>query len=463
MSNVVVLDVGKTLAKLTLCAADGTVLARDSRPNARATAALGYPCLDVRGIEEWLLRGLAAFAARGPIAVIIPVAHGAAAVLVDGEDFLEPLDYEAELPPALRDGYAASRDSFTETGSPVLPAGLNLGAQLHWLAHLTPQWFERGTILTWPQFWAWRLSGVAALEVTSIGCHTDLWLPIEGRPSPLAVRRGWARRFAPLRRASDILGPVTADIRERCGLRGDCAVLCGIHDSNADFLAVRAHPEIGGRGHTVLSTGTWFIAMRCPDRERIDCADVPEDRDCLVNVDAFGVPYPSARFMGGRETEILEASKDRIDITVRQSELVERAAQLCAAQVFALPAFQKGVGPFARHEGRWIDRPADQLGRRAAASLYLALMADTSLDLIGSRERLIIEGRFIEDVVFTRALASLRPSQTVYLSPSCNSVSYGAVSLFRSDVKPEAPLSKVAPLPFDIAHYAARWRSLLTG
>ena len=27
----------------------------------------------------------------------------------------------------------------------------------------------------YPQYWAYRLTGVLANEVTSLGCHTDLW------------------------------------------------------------------------------------------------------------------------------------------------------------------------------------------------------------------------------------------------------------------------------------------------
>ena len=324
----------------------------------------------------------------------------------------------------------------------------------------------RGRIVTWPQYWSWLLSGVAATEVTSLGCHTDLWLPREGRPSPLAEAQGWADRLAPLRRAGDVLGPVTEEWRERCGLSKDCVVLCGLHDSNAALFAARLYPEVGDRECTVLSTGTWFIAMRSmAPNAKIDLSSLPEHRDCLVNVDAFGVPVPSSRFMGGREVELLEQGEDSpLDPSAHEDLLLRQAARMVETPLFALPTFHRGVGPFPESVGRWfgdgMGRPGDQIARRALAGLYLALMADTSLDLIGSCERLVIEGRFAEDAVFTRALASLRPEQSMYLSQAHNNVPIGALRLVDPAMPPVAKLVPIEPLDVDLGDYAEQWRAL---
>jgi len=42
------------------------------------------------------------------------------------------LDYEHTGPDDMADAYDALRPPFSETGSPRLSMGLNLGAQLHW-------------------------------------------------------------------------------------------------------------------------------------------------------------------------------------------------------------------------------------------------------------------------------------------------------------------------------------------
>jgi sugar (pentulose or hexulose) kinase len=387
------------------------------------------------------------------------VGHGAAAaILRDGALAAPPMDYEQPHPPAERARYAAGRASFAETGSPALPDGLNLGAQLHWLEALRPDLLTgEAIIVPWPQYWAWRLCGVAASEVTSLGCHSDLWSPVSGGPSSLARQRGWAARLAPLRRAGEALGPVTAEWVERCGLPTDTRIHAGLHDSNAALLASRGFRELAEGDATVLSTGTWFVAMRSPDGP-FDLAALPENRDCLVNVDVHGRPIPSARFMGGREAELLVGGQAPIDDPVHQAALVAAAPSVVARGTMVLPSFAPGLGPFPSHRGRWIDQPTDEIHRRAAVAVYLALVADASLDLIGARETLLVEGRFAQCELFVRALATLRPDARVLVAPAEADVSCGALRLLEPGLTAPDPLKEAAPLPLDLAAYRQRWR-----
>jgi sugar (pentulose or hexulose) kinase len=459
---VVVLDVGKTLSKLTIWSPDRKLMERRTHRNSRAVGD-GYPALDVKGIGFWLAQTLAAYAHMGEITAIIPVGHGAAACLVnDDGSFAASLDYEAEPPTEVRERYLRMRDPFSVTGSPLLPSCLNLGLQILWLEAVAPEKFRQARIVTWPQFWAWRLCGVAATEVTSLGCHTDLWMPGEGRPSPMAMSQGWGERLAPLRRAGEVLGCITREWAERCGLPQDCEVICGLHDSNAALAATRGYPEIEARECTVLSTGTWFVSMRsAAPGAKIDLSAIPEARDCLINVDVTGRPVPSARFMGGRDVELLEvATASKVDVVESAAMLVNVAQSIVKHAVFAIPTFEKGVGPFPHSPGHWVQRPPDQIGRRVAAGLYLALMSNTCLDLIDSRETLVIEGRFATDAVFTRALAALRPAQRVFLSDSNNSLPYGALRLLDADLPPPHALTPVEALPYDLRSYGEAWRSL---
>ena len=457
--SIVVLDIGKSLTRLTLWSPTRQLVARRARANCSQTAD-GFLALDVPGITTWLAETLREFAGHGDIAAIIPVGHGAAACLVDDDGLCAPpLDYESLPPAEIWRDYRAVRDPFDVTGSPCLPGGLNLGAQLYWLDSVTSGRAREAQILTWPQYWAWVLSGVTASEVTSLGCHSDLWNPLDGAPSPLAQARGWAGRLAPRRSAGDVLGPVSDDWRTRCGLPRDCVVLCGIHDSNAALLAARKYPQVAGKACTMLSTGTWFIAMRTlAPSTRIDLGALAEDRDCLVNVDAFGIPTPSSRFMGGREAEILEDGAP-IDPAEREDSLLMLAKAMVQGGIHALPAFQNGVGAFPNARGGWTMRPQTQMPRRAVASLYLALMADTSLSLIGAEESLVIEGRFAGDAVFCRALAGLRPHQSIYLSQVIDSVPLGALQLVDDELPPQATLKRAVPLDVDLGAYAAEWNA----
>ena len=456
-SAIIVIDMGKTMAKASLWASDGTMIARETRAN-QSIACGPYSALDVDGIEAWLETVLTGFAGIAEVGAIIPVAHGAGAVLVrNGQIVVPPMDYETAIPADVLDAYRNRRATFAETGSPALPHGLNLGAQLHWLETLRPQAFEGALILPWGQYWSWRLSGVAATEVTALGCHTDLWMPARSQPSSLAVDAGWAALFPPLRTAAEVLGLLTPEWAERTGLPASARVHCGIHDSNAALIAARGFTEIADREATVLSSGTWFVAMRTPGTP-IDPATLDEHRDCLVNVDAFGTAIPSARFMGGREIEILTGvDARRIDIRPDQPALLACLADIVARGVMVLPTFAPGFGPFPDSPGRWLNMPDDGFARRAAVCLYAALVADVMLDIIGACETILIEGRFAEAEVFTRALASLRPDDAIYTSHAHHDVSFGALRLLNPDLKPSATLDRAEPLEVDLSAYRAQW------
>jgi hypothetical protein len=118
---------------------------------------------------------------------------------------------------------------------------------------------------------------------------------------------------------------------------------------------------------------------------------------------------------------------------------------------------QARCGPFPDGRFDFLNRPDDWYQRRAAACLYAALVADASLDLIGSKERVLIEGRFAEAEVFVRALAALRPGTAIFTANAHNDVSFGALRLIDPALTPAGELVRVTPLEQDLGPYRARW------
>jgi sugar (pentulose or hexulose) kinase len=457
----IVADFGKTLSKVTLWSEDGRMVDRVVRPTVPQPTPR-YRALDVEGVRDWFIETLSRLAGH-PIEAIIPVAHGAAVVALQGDRLaFSPLDYEQAIPDAVLADYRKGRDAFALTGSPALPDGLNIGSQLHWLKSLQKNAFQGTTLLPYAQYWAWILSGEARSEVTSLGCHSDLWNPATSDFSPMARQRGWASMFAPLAKAGDVIGTLRPELAKQTGLPASTKIYAGLHDSNAALLAARGFAEIADHEATVLSTGTWFVAMRSPNVE-FDLASLPEDRDCLVNVDAYGAPVPSARFMGGREIEtLIEIDTRRVDIKPDQPALLAAIPDVLASSAFLIPTLAPGFGPFAKGKGRWINRPEDWFQRRAAACIYAALVTETSLSLIGTRQTLLVEGRFAEAEAFVRALASLRPDLKIYTANAHNDVSFGALRLIDPELKPDGALTRVRPLDQNLTEYAAQWREMAT-
>jgi sugar (pentulose or hexulose) kinase len=261
---------------------------------------------------------------------------------------------------------------------------------------------------------------------------------------------GWAERTAPLAHASEVVGTLRPELAAATGLAPQVRILAGVHDSNAALHGARGFAEVADRDATVLSTGTWFVAMR---RAQGAAPVLPEGRDCLVNVDVDGRAVPSARFMGGREIE-LAAGGAAVDDPAEQATLLAAVPALLASGAMLLPTLAPGCGPFPERKARWIGEPGD---KRAAACLYAALMADAMLDLIGAKDTLLVEGRFAGAAVFVRALAALRPETRVVVADGPCDAAYGALRLIDPALAPSAQLRQVEPLAGDLGAYRARW------
>ncbi len=409
---IAVVDIGKTRSKLSLWATDGRSLRAFDRVN--TVSAQAPRQLDLDGIAAWLKRALAEAAALAEITAIVPVGHGAAGVLMAGETPVWALDYEAAPPRQIASAYDGLRDPFEATLSPRLEGGLNLGVQLFWLERRKPDlWPRAARFLLWPQYWAWWLSGEMASEVTSLGCHTDLWRPLERRFSDLAVTRGWAERLGPLRGAGDVLGEVRPALAAELGLGRNCRVYCGLHDSNAALHAARGFDELADRPFAVVSTGTWFICFAAGGAGPVV---YDPTKDMLANVDVAGRATPTARFMGGRDFEIWMGGALG---AVSDPALLREAA--------ALTDWRRAPGPL----------------RATRAALELARSTDRALGLVAAEGWILIEGRFAADEAFVVALARLRPGQTVYRSTILDGVAQGALRLAAPHLRPNSSLSPV--------------------
>lgn len=412
-----VLDIGKTNCKLTLIDGQGLSLAERRRPNRVLPAHDGgYPYHDSEGIWQWMLEVLAEFACTARIGTIVPVTHGATAALVDqaGALVLPILDYEYPLAQTA----SVPRPPFAETCSPSLPAGLNLGRQLGWLSQRFPAEFARTHwILLYPQYWAWRLCGVAASEVTSLGCHTDLWNPAAGDFSSLVEGQGWRGLFPKRREAWARLGAIRPELAAATGLPADCQILCGVHDSNASLLR---HLLDGAGPRTVLSTGTWVIAAALGGAAT---NALVEAQDMLANCDVLGRPVPCMRFMGGREFGVI-AWAPAAPFGARELQ------RLIAQRTWAMPSFAEAGGPFAG-KGRCgcIEGPAPESAAEAAAlaTLYVVLMSDHCLRALGAEAApVVVEGAFTANPFFGPLLAGLCEGREVLVSDDSSGTTCGA-------------------------------------
>ncbi|WP_440877054.1 FGGY-family carbohydrate kinase [Thalassotalea sp. PLHSN55] len=424
-NNTVIIDIGKTNIKLHVLDKDDQPLFAKQMSNTVDTSGI-YPCACVDDIWQWLCDTIKSVTPQYPISSITITTHGATAALIDrnvtgGNGLVLPvLDYEFANIYQQSPDYDQIRPQFNQTYSPNLPAGLNLGRQLFWLKETFDQAFSSATdILMYPQYWAWRFTGQCYSEITSLGCHTDLWSIEQNDYSSLVDELDCRELFPPMKPAWHNCGEVSAAICEQLGLDKNCRFYNGLHDSNASFLRYRMTQK--DNPFTVVSTGTWTILMA----SQVPLANLDASKDMLANVDALGTPIACARFMGGREFEAVCTQAGGV---VGEQFRMQDITSLIEQEVFALPDFSDGSGPFGGQQSELIGE-FEHVNPMALATVYCALMIDYQLTKLAAKGDIFIEGAFLKNPLMCALLNQLRSQQDVYLSLDETGTVLGAACL----------------------------------
>ena len=355
--TVAVIDIGKTNAKVALV--DLAALPRSPCAARRTRCCATGPIRTTTssGCGSFILDSLAELNRepnRSTRSASPRMARPRRCVDADGELALPVLDYEHDGPDALAADYDAVRPPFAETGTPRLPVGLNLGAQLFWQARTFPDDFARGgrdpdvpAILgVPPDRRARQRSDLARLP------HRSVELRRRQISRRWSTGMGWRRLMAPLApRRRSCSGPILPDVAAATGLdparRSSAAST--IPTPRCCRICCPPATAVRRRFDRHLGRSRW--------RSAATPVELDPARDTLVNVNAFGEPVPSARFMGGREFEIWSARGTTRGLRGRdrgRAGATDPAAAVGAA----------GLGPFPRRGGR-LDRRRAAGGRRA--------------------------------------------------------------------------------------------------
>jgi sugar (pentulose or hexulose) kinase len=446
-----VIDIGKSNAKFAVVDLDAHAEIAVRKMANTVQKAAPYPHYDIHSLWDFICDSISDLNRTHPLDALSVTTHGACAALLDGtgELALPVLDYEYAGPDSLAKQYDAVRPDFSESFTPRLPVGLNLGAQLFWQQKSYPGEFAKTRwIVPYPQYWGYRLTGVPASELTSLGCHTDLWNFETDLYSSLVVKQGWLNKMPEVKPASDVLGLVRPELCQRLGLRPRTPVHVGIHDSNASLLPHLLQHE---PPFAVVSTGTWVISA-APGGS---LATLDPKRDCLANIDAFGRAVPSARFMGGREFSQLVGEHPPLHVgEAAISRVIDDGIVL-------FPSVTAGSGPFPARKSHW-NVPAHTLDdetRFVAISLYLAMMTAECLELAGADGNTVVEGPFSANKLFIEMLVAATGRPVEAMTSSQTGTSIGAALLAR--MKGTRRPGTVVPYASGnrMAGYAAKWRA----
>jgi len=291
-----IFDIGKTNKKVLLFDKQYQLVYEASEQLEEIKDEDGFPCEDVDALTAWVTESYKKLQndARFEITAVNVSAYGASFVHLNYSNqaflplynYLKP--YDEDLSKQFYNTYGGEEKITKETASPVL-GHLNSGMQLYWLKHRKPeQYAQISYSLHLPQYISFVLCGARYSDITSIGCHTNLWNFKEGDYHEWVYSEGINKKLAPIISCTEVAATIPDDI----------PVGCGLHDSSAaliPYFTAFNEPFI------LLSTGTWSISINPFNHSMLTSEELKQD--CLSFLSYQGNVVKAARLFAGYEHE----------------------------------------------------------------------------------------------------------------------------------------------------------------
>lgn len=435
---VIIFDIGKTNKKVLLFDRNLQMLHEEEVVFEEIPDDDGFQGDDIEKLEEWIRQGCLRFLSDPDYEVrgINFTTYGATLMYLDAEgnrltpvyNYLKPMP-EGIVEPVYEE-FGGQEEFCRKTASPALGM-LNSGFQALWLKEKKPEVFARArTILHFPQYLSYLLTGIVASEHTSIGCHTALW------DFDLMHYHPW----------TDLLGrtlpePVPVETTFPSGMFDPpVPVGIGIHDSSSSLVPYfMASPE----PFILVSTGTWCITMNPFNKEPLTTEQLR--KDCLSYMSVQQNPVKSSRLFMGK---IHDVNVERISrhFGVDQGMYKEISLNTKLLNEFHVDRqnrvfFRNGVPE------NLVDDTADLSAFAGFSEAYHRLMFDlTDLTVESIRlvipendtaQKIYISGGFSKNPIFLHLVETAFPDKAISTSEVANGTSLGAALILWKGVDPE--------------------------
>lgn len=296
-ANVIaIFDIGKTNKKILLFDEQYKVVFEDNAQLKETIDEDGFACEDVALLTQWLHSTFdkVLHDKRFNVKAVNFSAYGASFVHLDEAfqpclplyNYLKP--YPSDLRHQFYHTYGGESLVAKQTASPVL-GNLNSGMQLYRIKYEKPAAFEKIKYsLHLPQYVSFVLSNYLCSDITSIGCHTNLWHFQKKDYHKWVKKEGIYDKLPGIKQGNSIAAHIKINI----------AAGIGLHDSSAaliPYLCCFNEPFI------LLSTGTWCISLN-PFNHKV-LSDYELHHDCLCYLTYEGNPVKASRLFAGYEHE----------------------------------------------------------------------------------------------------------------------------------------------------------------
>jgi len=450
---IAIFDIGKTNKKFFLINEYYKIVQEQTTSFEETTDDDGDPCEDVVLLTQWVQGTLhgALVSKKFDIKAINFSTYGASFVHIDYngavtaplcnylKDFPEDLKYE------FYSEYGGEELIAEQTASPVL-GNLNSGMQLYRIKRNKPELFDRIKYsLHLPQYLNHLISGNYYSDITSIGCHTQLWNFKENTYHDWVVKEGIDKKLAPI---------FPSDKTEEVSIDGHISqVGVGLHDSSAaliPYLANFAEPFV------LISTGTWCISLN-PFNDNVLTPDELA-KDCLCYMEYHGKPVKASRLFAGNEHEQqtkrlaghFNKSAGHYKKVAYDSDLVPSAAKTTvdtpSSELLKQSAFvDRDLSTFKTYEEAYHCLIADIMEQQKV-STHLAIQ-DTAV------KRIFVDGGFSKNPIYMNLLAKSFPNFEVYAASVAQATAIGAaLSIHKYWNNKQLPADMIELKYYAVAH-----------
>lgn len=439
---IAIFDVGKTNKKVFLLDEQYRIVYEKAQTFAETTDEAGEACEDLAALTEWVYTSVAELAGlqEFTIRAVNFSAYGASFVYIgrDGRpvaplyNYLKP--YPSKLKQRFYDTYGGEVTFSMLTSSPVL-GSLNSGMQLYRLKEEQPEIFaDIAFALHLPQYLSYLLTDLPCSDITSIGCHTNLWNFSQQHYHEWVYREGIIDKLAPICPSTSV-----HPLRRSAGTTFNEVPIAGIglHDSSAAMIP---YLESFREPFVLISTGTWCISMNPFNDSPLTVAEL--QKDCLCYISYQGRPVKASRLFAGYEHEHqvkrLAAHFQRspayatgisydpdIVTSLHARELASPVGGGHIVSTVTSSVFQqRDLGSFGNFEEAYHQLLIDIMEQQ---------IASTQLVLHGTEvKRIFVDGGFGKNQVYMHLLAAALPDIEVFAASIPQATAIGAALAIHS-------------------------------
>lgn len=411
---IAVFDIGKTNKKLLLFDEQLKIVFEHADQFAESIDEDGFPCDDLEKLNNFVFESLRKVFSKSQFELkgLNFTAYGASFVYIDESgkplsplyNYLKP--YPEELLEQFYSAYGGKTEFAKETASPVL-GSLNSGMQLYRIKYERKDLLKQiRYALHLPQYLSFLISGKCYSDITSIGCHTNLWDFRKKTYHQWLDNEGLLDKLAPILPSDSVIKTSFEGHSFDVGI--------GLHDSSAALIPYLVNFK---EPFLLISTGTWCISLNPFNASPLSTYEL--ESDCLCYLHYQGKPVKASRLFAGNEHE-----QELNRISQHFSESRSRYEQMSFD-----PAFLNYLDQEEVYSGNDLAAYTSDTEAYHRLMVHIIKQQKISSELVikGSDvKRIFVDGGFSKNSIYMNLLSIVFPEMEVFAASMAQSTAMGA-------------------------------------